>query len=127
MAKHSNIKNIKHTTIHKNDNNQMGGLLNNGLIPEFTLTGGGRLASDRARVGAALVSMRCLLMACNASAFSFADGERLGEETDPGKRAAGAHVPSPHKKAEDSSESREDEQMVTSFVPGFVLFLLVTY
>ncbi|XP_026562240.1 N-acetyl-beta-glucosaminyl-glycoprotein 4-beta-N-acetylgalactosaminyltransferase 1 [Pseudonaja textilis] len=40
------------------------------------------------------------------------DGERLGEETDPGKRAAGAHVPSPHRKAEDSSESREDEQMV---------------
>uniref|UniRef100_A0A670XRM1 Beta-1,4-N-acetylgalactosaminyltransferase n=1 Tax=Pseudonaja textilis TaxID=8673 RepID=A0A670XRM1_PSETE len=50
------------------------------------------------------------------------DGERLGEETDPGKRAAGAHVPSPHRKAEDSSESREDEQMVTSFVPIALCF-----
>ncbi|XP_072841660.2 N-acetyl-beta-glucosaminyl-glycoprotein 4-beta-N-acetylgalactosaminyltransferase 1 [Pogona vitticeps] len=40
------------------------------------------------------------------------DGERLGEVTDPGRRVAGAHASSPQRKAEDSSESREDEQMV---------------
>ena len=51
-------------------------------------------------------------MAYGASAFSFADGERLGEVTDPGRRVAGAHASSPQRKAEDSSESREDEQMV---------------
>nr|XP_028592051.1 N-acetyl-beta-glucosaminyl-glycoprotein 4-beta-N-acetylgalactosaminyltransferase 1 isoform X1 [Podarcis muralis] len=39
------------------------------------------------------------------------DGERLGEVTDPGRHAAGAHASSPQRKAEDSSESREDEQM----------------
>ncbi|XP_044281823.1 N-acetyl-beta-glucosaminyl-glycoprotein 4-beta-N-acetylgalactosaminyltransferase 1 [Varanus komodoensis] len=40
------------------------------------------------------------------------DGERLGEVTDPGRRAVGAHASSPQRKTEDSSESREDEQMV---------------
>ncbi|XP_066487028.1 N-acetyl-beta-glucosaminyl-glycoprotein 4-beta-N-acetylgalactosaminyltransferase 1 [Tiliqua scincoides] len=40
------------------------------------------------------------------------DGERLGEVTDPGRRAAGAHVSTHQRKSEDSSESREDEQMV---------------
>uniref|UniRef100_A0A8D2IWW0 Beta-1,4-N-acetylgalactosaminyltransferase n=1 Tax=Varanus komodoensis TaxID=61221 RepID=A0A8D2IWW0_VARKO len=39
------------------------------------------------------------------------DGERLGEVTDPGRRAVGAHASSPQRKTEDSSESREDEQM----------------
>ncbi|XP_054826132.1 N-acetyl-beta-glucosaminyl-glycoprotein 4-beta-N-acetylgalactosaminyltransferase 1 [Eublepharis macularius] len=38
------------------------------------------------------------------------DGERLAEVTDPGRRSA--HEASLHRKAEDSSESREDEQMV---------------
>ncbi|KAJ7344280.1 hypothetical protein JRQ81_000230 [Phrynocephalus forsythii] len=54
-------------------------------------------------------------MACGASGLSFADGERLGEVTDPGRRAAGAHASSPQRKAEDSSESREDEQMVVVY------------
>nr|XP_060626103.1 N-acetyl-beta-glucosaminyl-glycoprotein 4-beta-N-acetylgalactosaminyltransferase 1 [Anolis sagrei ordinatus] len=40
------------------------------------------------------------------------DGERLGEVTDPGRRAAVAHASSPQRKAEDSSESQEDEQMI---------------
>ncbi|XP_077177361.1 N-acetyl-beta-glucosaminyl-glycoprotein 4-beta-N-acetylgalactosaminyltransferase 1 isoform X2 [Paroedura picta] len=40
------------------------------------------------------------------------DGERLAEVTDPGRRSAGAHVASLRRKADDSSESREDEQMV---------------
>ncbi|XP_060118891.1 N-acetyl-beta-glucosaminyl-glycoprotein 4-beta-N-acetylgalactosaminyltransferase 1 [Heteronotia binoei] len=39
------------------------------------------------------------------------DGERLTEVTDPGRRSAGAHVASLHRKVDDSSESREDEQM----------------
>lgn len=60
-------------------------------------------------------------MPYGASAFSFADGERLGEVTDPGRHAAGAHASSPQRKAEDSSESREDEQMVISLAPGFLL------
>lgn len=53
-----------------------------------------------------------LLMSCGASVLSFADGERLGEVTDPGRRVAGAHASAHQRKAEDSSESREDEQMV---------------
>uniref|UniRef100_A0A8C3RUH6 Beta-1,4-N-acetylgalactosaminyltransferase n=1 Tax=Chelydra serpentina TaxID=8475 RepID=A0A8C3RUH6_CHESE len=39
------------------------------------------------------------------------DGERLGEVTDAGRRVAGARAAAQHRKAEDSSESREDEQM----------------
>lgn len=42
-----------------------------------------------------------------------ADGERLGEVTDPGKRPAVAPASTRRRKAEDSSESREDELMVT--------------
>ncbi|NWR56480.1 B4GN4 acetylgalactosaminyltransferase, partial [Bucorvus abyssinicus] len=39
------------------------------------------------------------------------DGERLGEVTDPGKRPAAAPASTRRRKAEDSSESREDEPM----------------
>ncbi|XP_067396474.1 N-acetyl-beta-glucosaminyl-glycoprotein 4-beta-N-acetylgalactosaminyltransferase 1 [Emydura macquarii macquarii] len=39
------------------------------------------------------------------------DGERLGEVTDAGRRVAGAQASSQQRKAEDSSESRENEQM----------------
>lgn len=39
------------------------------------------------------------------------DGERLGEVTDAGRRGAGARASAQQRKAEDSSESREDEQM----------------
>ncbi|XP_029438962.1 N-acetyl-beta-glucosaminyl-glycoprotein 4-beta-N-acetylgalactosaminyltransferase 1 [Rhinatrema bivittatum] len=40
------------------------------------------------------------------------DGERLSEGTDAGRRAAGAHASSLQRRAEDSNESREDEQMM---------------
>ncbi|XP_042718033.2 N-acetyl-beta-glucosaminyl-glycoprotein 4-beta-N-acetylgalactosaminyltransferase 1 isoform X5 [Chrysemys picta bellii] len=39
------------------------------------------------------------------------DGERLGEVTDAGRRVAGARAAAQQRKADDSSESREDEQM----------------
>ncbi|XP_006019269.1 N-acetyl-beta-glucosaminyl-glycoprotein 4-beta-N-acetylgalactosaminyltransferase 1 [Alligator sinensis] len=39
------------------------------------------------------------------------DGERLGEVTDAGRRAAGALASPQQRKAEDSNESREEEQM----------------
>ncbi|NXH67762.1 B4GN4 acetylgalactosaminyltransferase, partial [Hydrobates tethys] len=39
------------------------------------------------------------------------DGERLGEVTDPGRRPAAAQAPARRRKAEDSSESREEELM----------------
>ncbi|NXJ77510.1 B4GN4 acetylgalactosaminyltransferase, partial [Trogon melanurus] len=39
------------------------------------------------------------------------DGERLGEVTDPGRRPGGARALTRRRKAEDSSESREDELM----------------
>ncbi|NWW47927.1 B4GN4 acetylgalactosaminyltransferase, partial [Pedionomus torquatus] len=39
------------------------------------------------------------------------DGERLGEVTDPGRRPAAARAPARQRKAEDSSESREEELM----------------
>lgn len=55
-----------------------------------------------------------------ASLSSCADAERLGEVTDPGRRVAGAHAASPQRKAEDSSESPEDEQMVISFLSSFM-------
>ncbi|NXT55282.1 B4GN4 acetylgalactosaminyltransferase, partial [Pluvianellus socialis] len=40
-----------------------------------------------------------------------ADGERLGEVTDPGRRPAAAQASARQRKAEDSSESREEEPM----------------
>ncbi|XP_068800632.1 N-acetyl-beta-glucosaminyl-glycoprotein 4-beta-N-acetylgalactosaminyltransferase 1 isoform X2 [Struthio camelus] len=39
------------------------------------------------------------------------DGERLGEATDPGRRPPAAQASARQRKAEDSSESREEEQM----------------
>uniref|UniRef100_A0A8C3JAW8 Beta-1,4-N-acetylgalactosaminyltransferase n=1 Tax=Calidris pygmaea TaxID=425635 RepID=A0A8C3JAW8_9CHAR len=39
------------------------------------------------------------------------DGERLGEVTDPGRRPAAARAPARQRKAEDSSESHEEEPM----------------
>ncbi|NWU73268.1 B4GN4 acetylgalactosaminyltransferase, partial [Pterocles burchelli] len=39
------------------------------------------------------------------------DGERLGEVTDPGRRPAAPHAAARRRKAEDSSESREEEPM----------------
>lgn len=42
-----------------------------------------------------------------------ADGERLGEVTDPGRRPAAAQASTRRGRAEDSSESHEEELMVT--------------
>lgn len=45
-----------------------------------------------------------------------ADGERLAEVTDPGRRPASAQASARRGKAEDSSESHEEEQVVTGAV-----------
>lgn len=58
------------------------------------------------------------------SLFPFPDGERLVEVTDPGRQLAGAHAASLHRKADDSSESREDEQMVILFMLSLLLSLV---
>uniref|UniRef100_A0A674JM25 Beta-1,4-N-acetylgalactosaminyltransferase n=1 Tax=Terrapene triunguis TaxID=2587831 RepID=A0A674JM25_9SAUR len=55
------------------------------------------------------------------------DGERLGEVTDAGRRVAGARAAAQQRKADDSSESREDEQMVITgcaLMPSWGLFIL---
>uniref|UniRef100_A0A8B9PKR8 Beta-1,4-N-acetylgalactosaminyltransferase n=1 Tax=Apteryx owenii TaxID=8824 RepID=A0A8B9PKR8_APTOW len=44
--------------------------------------------------------------------FASADGERLGEATDPGRRPPAAPASARRRKAEDSSESREEEQVM---------------
>lgn len=46
------------------------------------------------------------------SSAPLADGERLGEVTDPGRRPAAAQASAWRRKAEDSSESHEEEPMV---------------
>lgn len=52
----------------------------------------------------------CGLTLCSSAPL--ADGERLGEVTDPGRRPAAAQASARQRKAEDSSESREEELMV---------------
>lgn len=49
---------------------------------------------------------------------SLTDGERPGEVTDPGRRPAAAPVSARRRKAEDSSESHEEDPMVTGLGRG---------
>uniref|UniRef100_A0A8C3CWV6 Beta-1,4-N-acetylgalactosaminyltransferase n=1 Tax=Cairina moschata TaxID=8855 RepID=A0A8C3CWV6_CAIMO len=55
------------------------------------------------------------------------DGERLAEVTDPGRRPASAQASARRGKAEDSSESREEEQAVLLPLPLFPGTLLPQY
>lgn len=47
------------------------------------------------------------------SSAPLTDGERLGEVTDPGRRPVAAQASARRRKAEDSSESHEEELMVS--------------
>lgn len=51
------------------------------------------------------------MVSLSSSCVCIADGERLGEVTDPGRRPAVAQAVARQRKAEDSSESHEEEQV----------------
>jgi len=51
------------------------------------------------------------VVSLSSSCVCTADGERLGEVMDPGRRPAVAQAAARQRKAEDSSESHEEEQV----------------